>query len=63
MWQKCFQSYFGITDTEGQISQIEITESFLDEQLKQAIDEKCRNEKLYLKLGICAGLAISIMLI
>lgn len=48
---------------EGQLSQIEITESFLEEQIRQAQEEKNKNEKLYQKLGMTVGLAIVIILI
>lgn len=47
---------------EGQLSQIEVTESFLEEQIRQAQEEKNKNEKLYQKLGITTGLAIVIIL-
>ena len=53
----------GTTDLEGQISQIEVTENFLDNQIKQAQEEKNKNEKLYKKLGSTIGLAIVIILI
>ena len=53
----------GQTDVEGQISQIEITENFLEKQIKEAQQEKNRNEKLYRKLGTTIGLAIVIILI
>lgn len=52
----------GKTDSEGQISQIEITEKFLEEQLKEANEEKHKNEKLYTRLGTIMGLAIVIVL-
>ncbi len=52
----------GQTDIEGQISQIEITEKFLENQIQEALKEKQKNEKLYLKLGTITGLAIVIML-
>lgn len=52
-----------MTDAEGQLSQIEITEGFLEEQIRQAQEEKNKNEKLYKKLGITIGLAIVIVLI
>ena len=45
------------------MSQIEITESFLEEQIRQAQEEKNKNEKLYQKLGMTIGLAIVIILI
>ena len=53
----------GQTDVEGQISQIEITENFLEKQIKEAQQEKNKNEKLYRKLGTTIGLAIVIILI
>lgn len=48
---------------DGQLSQIEVTESFLDEQIRQAQEEKNKNEKLYKKLGMSIGMAIVIILI
>ncbi len=53
----------GQTDIEGQISQIEITENFLEKQIKEAQQEKDKNEKLYRKLGTTIGIAIVIILI
>ena len=53
----------GQTDIEGQISQIEITETFLDKQIVEAQQEKNKNEKLYYKLGTTIGLAIVSILI
>lgn len=53
----------GQTDVKGQISQIEITENFLEKQIKEAQQEKNKNEKLYRKLGTTIGLAIVIILI
>ena len=53
----------GQTDVEGQISQIEITETFLEKQIAEAVEEKNKNEKLYRKLGTTIGLAIVIILI
>lgn len=60
---KLLSKQLGITDIEGQISQIEITEHFLDTQIKQAQQEKEKNQKLYQKLGITMGLVIVILLI
>ncbi len=59
---KTLSKLLGQTDVEGQISQIEITEKFLDSQLKEAQKEKEKNEKLYSKLGTTIGLAIVIIL-
>lgn len=53
----------GQTDVEGQVSQIEVTESFLETQIKQAQEEKMKNEKLYNRLGTTIGLVIVIILI
>lgn len=53
----------GTVDAEGQLSQIELTQNFLDRQIDQAQDEKNKNEKLYNKLGMTIGLAIVIILI
>lgn len=52
----------GQTDVEGQLSQIEITEKFLEGQLKEALEEKHKNEKLYTRLGTIIGLVIVIVL-
>ena len=53
----------GRTDVQGQLSQIEITESILDEQISKAEIEKRKNEKMYRSLGVIIGLAIVIILI
>ena len=60
---KTLSRLLGTTDTEGQISQIEVTESFLEKQIKEAEAEKNKNEKLYTKLGTTIGLAIVILLV
>ena len=59
---KTLSKMLGQTDVEGQISQIEITEEFLKKQIKDAIREKEKNEKLYTRLGSIVGLAIVIIL-
>ncbi|MBR3002094.1 MAG: stage III sporulation protein AB [Clostridia bacterium] len=53
----------GESDIDGQVSQIDITLSFLEKQIKEAEEEKEKNEKLYKKLGTIMGLAIVIILI
>ena len=53
----------GKSDVEGQISQIDITQSFLDKQIQDAQLEKNKNEKLYKKLGTVIGLALMIILV
>ena len=46
----------GKTDIEGQLSQIDLTLSFLDGQIEKAEKEKEKNEKLYKTLGVMTGL-------
>ena len=53
----------GETDVEGQINQIELTETLLENQIKEALEEKLKNSKMYRTLGVTVGLAISIILI
>ena len=59
---KMLSKLLGQTDIEGQISQIEITEEFLNTQIKEAEEEKLKNEKLYTRLGTVMGLTIVIIL-
>ena len=59
---KTLAKLLGQTDVEGQLSQIEVTQKFLESQLKEAQEEKIRNEKLYNRLGTTIGLAIVIIL-
>jgi len=60
---KSLNKLLGKTDLQGQISEIELTTSFLDVQITQAIKEKEKNEKLYKTLGMITGIAIVIILI
>ena len=60
---KTLSKLLGQTDIEGQTSQIEITQNFLETQIKEAEEEKQKNEKLYTRLGTIMGLAITIVLI
>lgn len=53
----------GESDIDGQISQIDITLSFLDKQLEEAEREKNKNEGLYRKLGTIMGLTLVIILV
>jgi stage III sporulation protein AB len=59
---KTLSKLLGQTDVEGQVSQIEITDKFLETQIKEAVEEKQKNEKLYTRLGTIIGLAIVIVL-
>lgn len=60
---KMLSKLLGMTDVEGQVSQIEITENFLNNQIQKAELEKQKNENLYKKLGMTVGAAIVIILI
>lgn len=60
---KDLSKLLGATDLQGQISQIEITSNFLDEQIKKAEKEKEKSEGMYRKLGMIIGLGIVIILI
>ena len=53
----------GKTDLSGQISEIKLVNNFLDIQIKDAEEEKNKNEKMYRTLGIVAGMTITILLI
>ena len=53
----------GKVDIDGQVSEIELVEHFLDTQIIQAEEEKNKYIKLYKALGITIGLAITIILI
>ncbi len=59
---KTLSKLLGQTDVEGQVSQIEITESFLENQIKEASELRQKNEKLYTRLGTIMGLTIVIVL-
>ena len=59
---KTLSKLLGQTDVEGQNSQIEITQKFLETQLKEAQQQREKNEKLYSKLGTIIGLTIVIIL-
>ena len=52
----------GQTDVEGQVSEIEVTENFLNMQIDKAEDEKKKNQKMYKTLGITIGLVFVIIL-
>ena len=60
---KNLSKLLGATDLEGQLSQIEMTSNFLDEQIKKAEKEREKNESMYRKLGMIIGLGIVIILI
>ena len=53
----------GKTNKDGQISEIELTEQFLDMQIEKAEKERIKNEKLYKTLGGIVGCTLVIILI
>ena len=59
---KLLGKMLGLTDAVGQISQIEITQNFLEKQIQEAYEEKQKNQKLYKKLGSCLGIGLVIIL-
>lgn len=52
----------GQTDVDGQVSEIEVTENFLNMQIDKAEEEKKKNQKMYKTLGITIGLIFVIIL-
>lgn len=57
------ENFYGKTDVEGQISEIEITANFIETQISKAEEECKKNEKLYRTLGSIVGIALVIILI
>ena len=60
---KGLSKLLGKTDIQGQISEVELTDNFLNIQLDEAKKALDKNEKLYKNLGVITGLAIVIMLV
>ena len=60
---KMFGKLLGKTDKKGQISEIEISQSFIEKQIEKAEQEKNKNSKLYKSLGVSLGIGIVIILI
>ena len=58
-----FGKMLGKTDKEGQISQIELTKTFIEIQIEKAKKEEEKNAKMYKALGAIVGLAFVIILI
>lgn len=53
----------GKTDKDGQVSQLELSKTFLSSQIEKAEIEEKKNSKMYKTLGTVVGLAIMIILI
>lgn len=60
---KNFGKMLGKTDKEGQVSQLELTKTFVEMQIEKAKVEEEKNAKLYKTLGTIVGLAFVIILI
>lgn len=53
----------GQTDVEGQVSEIEVTQSFLGTQIVKAEEDRKKNQKMYKTLGVVMGLVFVIILV
>lgn len=53
----------GKTDLDGQVSEIKLTARFIETKIKDAENERNKNQKLYKTLGTTIGLAIVIILV
>lgn len=60
---KSLGNTIGKTDIEGQMSEINQFTIMLQEKIKEAEQEKNKNEKMYKSLGTIVGLAIVILLV
>ena len=60
---KKLSNLLGKVDLEGQVSEIELVDSFLDKQIEAAEEESKKNQKMYKTLGVTVGLAMVIVLI
>lgn len=58
-----FGKMLGRTDKEGQVSQLELTKTFIEMQIEKAKVEEEKNSKMYKTLGTIVGLAFVIILI
>ena len=59
---KGLSKLLGKTDLEGQIAAVELTTTFLEEQILKAQKEKDKSEKMYKTLGMIFGIGIVIIL-
>ncbi|MBR2744355.1 MAG: stage III sporulation protein AB [Clostridia bacterium] len=60
---KSLGKLLGSTNMQGQLEQLHLVNDFLDEQIKEAVESKKKNETMYKKLGVIVGLAVVIVLI
>jgi stage III sporulation protein AB len=59
---KGLSNLLGKVDIDGQVSEIELVENFLNTQIEKAEEEKKKYVKLYKTLGVTIGLAVVIIL-
>lgn len=57
-----FGEGFGASDTDGQIAHLELYSQLFNTCLKSARDDRNRKSKLYLMLGVFAGLSSALLL-
>ena len=60
---KSFGKMLGKIDKEGQVSQLELSKSFIEMQIEKAKNDENKNAKMYKTLGVIIGLAFVIILI
>ena len=60
---KGLSTLLGKVDLDGQVSEIELVDNFIDKQIEKAEDESKKNEKMYKTLGVTVGLAMVIIFI
>ena len=60
---KGLSNLLGKVDLEGQVSEIELVDNFLDKQIEKAEEESKKSSKMYKTLGVTAGLAMVIIFI
>lgn len=64
--QKLFLEWvagLGSTDTEGQLSHINLFLSRLEQNLREAAQDRAVKSRLYVSLGFCGGLSLCILLL
>ena len=58
---KGLSNLLGKVDIEGQVTEIELVDNFLNTQIEKAEEESKKSEKMYKTLGITVGLAMVIV--
>lgn len=59
---KMFGKLLGKTDKKGQISEIDLSLNFIENQIQHAEFEKNKSTKLYKSLGVFVGIGITIII-